>query len=170
MHHHKFVLDALVGSMIKRDPVKLELLLRGPVAEVWLEDRWAIAGEQLPSRFAQPMKGLDCRPTELADGTPCAVVTLPGPQAMGEPYLALMIFGGRRPRLFTLERHDPDGGVPTMLGEWVADPDGSPRHINYGPGPQPRPDLLVTAVERFVMPPAHAEDLREAKNDIKAGS
>ena len=167
MHHHKFVLDALVGSMVKRDPIRLELLLRGPMAELWLEDRWAIAGEQLPPRFASSMKGLDCRPIDLSDGTPCALVTLPGPQSMGESYLALMVFGARRPRLFTLERHDPEGGVITMLGEWTIEPDGAPRHVNYGAGPDPDPDLLLQAVEAIIAPAPLPTAAPE--NDIKAG-
>jgi hypothetical protein len=38
-----------------------------------------------------------------------------------------------------------------VLGEWTDN--GS--HVNHGPGPQPRPDLFLAAVQERLLTPQH---------------
>lgn len=89
---------------------------------------------------------------------PCAVIEMPEPKGVTEAFfVGAVVFADfdqitYRPenapmRYFTLEKGAQIGAPPrTTLGEWTND--GG--HLNYGPGPEPRLEVFIQAMENLI--------------------
>jgi hypothetical protein len=108
---------------------------------------WDRVGEELED--PRPSDGLDVA-YHAIDGYGILLVTLPAPAAPTEAHFAAIVLStvDGAVRYFTLEdAYSPvDGSRYTVLGSWTEE--GS--HVNLGPGPLPRAELFLAALQRLM--------------------
>ena len=94
-----------------------------------------------PKDESVPALGLTARLFER-DGLRAALITLPEPQEIPDPYFVLLIFAGELPDFYSLEKASLDfGGSGTVLGRWLPD-----RRENWGQGSTPEAEAFVDLV------------------------
>lgn len=119
---------------------------------------WGMAAEGLPGEEQLAPDGLKGKQIEVDAKLAIALVELPRAHRMAE---ALFVAGcytrtarGMDFRLLTLEMSSELGGKRphTVLGEWIPTA-GSPRHLNWGPGPLDSRELFVRAARELLADP-----------------
>lgn len=134
--HYRFAFGLLKGFAFQRTDELKEALWSEP--EAFLPWLWQQAA---PGQTSLPSAGLSVR-TFDHEGQPAALVTLPEPQDIPDPYYVLILFGTTPPRFYSLEKASTEhGGNGTALGFWEAD-----RRSNLGAGPGTDSDAFVASV------------------------
>jgi hypothetical protein len=138
-HHYVFAHRELPSAAFRFGTDLVTAAREGRLA---LATVWDQVGATVPPDDRLPSAGLSVAYHALARHE-VALVTLPAPDAPTEAHFVAI--ATEPVRLFTLEdAYSPmDGSRYTVLGEWTEN--GS--HVNHGPGPSPRPDLFLAAVE-----------------------
>ncbi len=123
--HYRFAFGLLRGYAFQRTAELQEALWNEP--EAFLPWLWQQAAGKETSL---PATGLAVR-TFLQQGQPAALITLPEPQDVPDPYFVLILFDRNPPGFYSLEKSSTHlGGNGTVLGFWEAD-----RRSNLGEGP-----------------------------------
>lgn len=134
--HYRFAFGLLRGYAFQRTAQLREALWNEP--ELFLAWLWKQAATDGPSL---PASGLSAR-TFLHEDRPAALVTLPEPSDVPDPYYVLILFDHDPPRFYSLEKASIEfGGNGTVLGFWEAD-----RRSNLGEGPGRDPEAFLAKI------------------------